>query len=132
MDTSILFFWMTVLAIVILFSKSSHETNELEEINIFVQSVLAMADRKALGLPDRTMPIQNYGSVIDGQLPVELLRYLERLVSVSSALDKQTLVTMLWDDSIIIDENQEPHTVFDQHQSHGDNKNHIPATNKNK
>lgn len=120
MNMSWLFLWSATL--VILHSKCSYETDELEEINIFVQSVLAMADRKALGLPDRTAPIQNYGSVIDGQLPAELLRYLERLVSVSSALDKQTLVTMLWDDSIVVDENQEPHTVFDQYHSHADNK----------
>lgn len=120
MDIDSLLMWSIIM--IVLRSKSSCETDELEEINIFVQSVLAMADRKALGLPDRPAPIQKYGSVIDGQLPADMLRYLERLVSVSSALDKQTLVTMLWDDSLIVDEDQEPHTVFDQYQSRSKNR----------
>lgn len=89
------------------------ETHELDEINVFVQSVLAMANRNALGLPD-SPPIQRYTPVVDGQLPVDLQRYLERLVSVSPAAERQTLVAMLWDDSLVVDDDQEPHDVLDQ------------------
>jgi hypothetical protein len=91
----------------------SAETDELDEIYVFVQSVLAMSNRSVLGLPDQP-PVRKYAPVVDGQLPTDLQRYLERLVSVSSAVDKQTLVAMLWDDSLVVDEDQEPHDVLDQ------------------
>lgn len=89
----------------------------LEEVSDFVRSVLAVADRTELGLPDNlSIDVSRYGPVVDGQLPPDMQRYLERLVSVSSAADQQTLVTMLWDDSLIVDEDQEPHSIFDQYQ----------------
>ncbi|VVC24635.1 Hypothetical protein CINCED_3A022838 [Cinara cedri] len=95
--------------------RSCARADEIEDVADFVQLVLAAADRVELGLPDRSSAdVRRYGPVVDGQLPPEQRRYLEKLVSVSSAADPQTLIAMVWDDSLIVDEDQEPHSVFDQ------------------
>lgn len=111
MDTRPLF--LLVLTMTAFHVNRSAELDELDEIYTFVQTVLATGNRSALGLPDQP-PARQYAPVVDGQLPTDLQRYLERLVSVSSVADKQTLVAMLWDDSLVVDEDQEPHDVFDQ------------------
>lgn len=104
------------IVITVLLSSPSLGTNaDLDEINIFVQAVLAMADREVLGLPEKPV-VQQYAPVVNGKLPPDLQRYLERLVSVSPAVEKQTLVAMLWDDTVVINEDQDPHDVFNQYR----------------
>lgn len=94
---------------------------ELDEIDVFVQSVLATADRTALGLPKpdgvRAPAARRRWHVTDGNLPADLQRYLERLVSVSSAVDGHRLVATVWDDdgTIVGDGDAEPHDVFDRY-----------------
>lgn len=100
--------------------KPSYETNEIDDINVFVQTVLASANRYALGLPDKP-PVQRYTPVLNGSLSPNLQKYLETLVNVSSAIDKQTMVEMLWDDSIVIDNDQDPYQLFEQHRGHSYN-----------
>lgn len=107
-----------VVALTVTTRRPCVRADNLEDVDVFVQSVLAVADRAALGLPDSTsadVPRWN-GPVANGQLPPDLQRYLESLVSVSSAADRQTLVAMLWDDSLVVDEDQEPHSVFDRYR----------------
>jgi len=88
---------------------------EPDEVDVFVRSVLAAADRAAPGLPDadgRPPAARRDAAAADGDLPAELRRYLEGLVSVSSVADGQTLAAMLWDDRTVVDdEDEEPHRV---------------------
>lgn len=107
--------------IVLWTSRLSARADEIEDVADFVQMVLASADHVGLGLPDHSRAnVQPYGPVVNGQLPSDLQQFLEKLVSVSSAADPQTLVTMMWDDSLVVDEDQELHSVFDQYQgNHG-------------
>lgn len=108
------------LVFTILHTNSSLATNaDLDEIYVFVQSVLAMADREELGLPDKPIVKLQYAPVVDGKLPADLQRYLERLVSTSAAVDKQSLVAMLWDDTVVINEDQDPHEIFSRYHDHG-------------
>lgn len=80
-----------------------------------MRAVLATADRDVLGLPETlTFPMVPY--VANGHLPTDLQRYLERMVSASSAVDGRKSVTMLWDDSFVIDDDQEPHEVFENYR----------------
>lgn len=114
--------WLLFLSLVFTFfhSNSSVGTNaDLEEIYIFVRSVLAMADREELGLPDKPIVQPQYGPVVNGKLPADLQMYLERLVSTSPAVDKQSLVAMLWDDTVVINDDQDPHEVFSQYHDRG-------------
>jgi len=88
---------------------------ELEEIDVFVRSVLAVADRVGLGLPDTSswQPPHDGAVLVDGNLPADLQRYLERLVSVSSVTDAHALAAILWDDEVVIDDDdQEPHDAL--------------------
>lgn len=104
-----------------LHSRPSYETDELDEINSFVQAVLAVADRDKLGLPEVSEPVKPYTSTADGKLSPELQRYLEKLLSVSSDTEKHKLVDMLWDNTIVVDEDQEPCDVFDKWNGIGHN-----------
>lgn len=110
--------FLSIVITVLLLHLSLGTNADLHEINIFVQAVLAMADREVLGLPEKPV-VQQYAPVVNGKLPPDLQRYLERLVSVSQAVEKQTLVAMLWDDTVVINEDQDPHDVFNQYRSRG-------------
>lgn len=116
MNTFSLFLLVIMIS---LYSKQSYETDELDEINSFVQAVLAVADREKLGLPEVTEPVKRYTITADGKLAPELQRYLENLLSVSSDIEKHKLVDILWDDSFVVDEDQDPHDVFDQWHGNG-------------
>jgi len=87
---------------------------ELEEIEVFLRTVLALAQPYDLGIPDR-LPAQKDApmAAVDGRLPDDLQRYLESLLAVSSAVDRRTLVAMLLYDKLMIDEDLGPHRVFD-------------------
>lgn len=95
--------------------------DDLDDISAFVQAVLATADRDELGLPESPVS-QRHRPVVDGQLPADLQEYLERLVSVSRAPDGPLLVDMLSDDAIVVDNDQDPHDVFDRYRGRGDGK----------
>lgn len=96
-------------------SSAGMSPEELEEIEVFVRSVLAVAQPYGLGIPDR-LPAHKDApmAAIDGRLPDDLQRYLEGLLAVSSAVDRRTLVAMLLDDTFVIDEDVGPHRVFDR------------------
>lgn len=111
-----------------LYPKQSYETDELDEINSFVQAVLAVADRDKLGLPEVTEPVKRYTLTADGKLAPELQRYLEKLLSVSSDIEKYKLVDILWDDSFVVGEDQNPHDVLDQWHSNGHKSGRKPTT----
>lgn len=108
-----------LLVIISLLSNQSYETDELDEINSFVQAVLAVADRDKLGLPEVSEPVKQYTLTADGKLAPELQRYLEKLLSVSSDIEKHKLVDILWDDSFVVAEYEEPYDVFDQWYDNG-------------
>lgn len=91
---------------------------DLDDINAFVQAVLATADREELGLPESPLSIRRR-PVVDGQLPADLQEYLERLVSVSRVPDGPLLVDMLSDDAIVVDDDQDPYDVFDRYSGRG-------------
>lgn len=90
-------------------------SEELEEIEVFLRSVLAVAQPYDLRIPDR-LPAQKDApmAAVDGRLPDDLQRYLEGLLAVSSAVDRRTLVAMLLDDKLMVDQDLDPHRVFDQ------------------
>lgn len=90
--------------------------DDLDEVGAFVQTVLALADRDELGLPENPAP-QHRRPVDDGRLPVGLQRDLERLVGVSECADGPSLVDMLWDDAIAVDEDDDPHDVIDRYRA---------------
>lgn len=98
-------------------SSAGMSLEELEEIEVFVRSVLAIAQPYGLGIPDR-LPAHKDApkAAVDGRLPDDLQRYLEGLLAVSSAVDRRTLVAMLLDDTFVIDEDVDvgPHRVFDR------------------
>uniref|UniRef100_A0A2S2NVD9 Uncharacterized protein n=1 Tax=Schizaphis graminum TaxID=13262 RepID=A0A2S2NVD9_SCHGA len=88
---------------------------ELQEIEVFVRSVLAVAKPYNLGIPDKLPARANAFTITaDGPLPDDMQRYLKGLLAVSSAVDRRTLVEMLLDDTLIVDEDQESHSVFDR------------------
>ncbi|CAH1726396.1 unnamed protein product [Aphis gossypii] len=98
---------------------------ELEEIEVFVRSVLAVVRptvRSSLGIPDR-LPARGDAPVatVDGRLPDDVQRYLEGLLIVSSAtVDRRTLVEMLLDDTLTVDEDQDrPNSAFDRKPDEG-------------
>lgn len=88
---------------------------ELEEIEAFVRSVLAVARPYNLGISDRLLPRAGMpADMVDGPLPDDMQRYLEGLLSASLAEDRRTLVAMLLDNTLVVDEDQDPHHVFDR------------------
>lgn len=88
---------------------------ELEEIEAFVRSVLAVARPYNLGISDRLPPRPGMpADMIDGPLPDDMQRYLEGLLSASLAVDRRSLVKMLLDDTLVVDEDQDPHHMFDR------------------
>lgn len=94
---------------------------EFEEIEAFVRSVLAVARPYNLGISNRLpsradMPVD----MVDGPLPDDMQRYLEGLLSTSLAVDRRMLVAMLLDDTLVVDEDQDPHHMFDR--MHGGRK----------
>lgn len=125
MNTCSLFLLVIMIS---LYSKQSHEIDELDEINSYVQAVLAVADRDKLGLPEVTEPVKRYMLTADKKLAPELQRYLEKLLSVSSDIEKHKLVDILWDDSFVIDEDQDPYDVFDQWHGNGHKGGKKPIT----
>ncbi|KAF0733940.1 Uncharacterized protein FWK35_00039201 [Aphis craccivora] len=87
-------------------TSSGTSLTELEEIEVFVRSVLAVARPYGLGIPDR-LPARADApeAAVDGRLPDDVQRYLEGLLTVSSAtVDRWTLVAMLLDDTLTVDE----------------------------
>lgn len=95
--------------------------DELEDTDQFVITVLAKADRNELGLQNEPVSRKN-GSAVDDYLPDDLRQYLQGLVAVSSALDGEDLIPVLWDDSFVIEEDQDPHEVFNRYR--GTNADH--------
>lgn len=94
---------------------------ELEEIEAFVRSVLAVARPYNLGISDRLPPRPGMSAdMVDGPLPDDMQRYLEGLLSASLAVDRRTLVAMLLDVTLVVDEDQDPHLIFDR--MHGGRK----------
>lgn len=63
--------------------------------------------------------------MVDGPLPDDMQRYLEGLLSASLAVDRRTLVAMLLDDTLVVDEDQDPHHMFDR--MHGGRKSEVQA-----
>jgi len=99
--------------------------NELEEVEMFVRSVLAVARPYGLGIPDR-LPARADAplATVNGRLPDDVLRYLEGLLTVSSAtVDRRTLVAMLLDDTLTVDEDQDRSSrAFDRKPDEGQAK----------
>lgn len=92
---------------------ASCRTDDVDQIASFVQTVLALADRDELGLPES--PVVRYQRpVVDGQLADDLRRFLEQLVGVSRSITLHDLVATLWDDAVAIGEDQDPHEVFER------------------
>lgn len=104
---------------------SGTSLTELEEIEVFVRSVLAVAQPYGLGIPDRLAARADAPAApVDERLSDDLQRYLEGLLTVSSAMvDQRTLVAMLLDDTLTVDEDQDRSSrAFDRKPDEGQPK----------